>query len=152
MYPANELRLFYLPAEYDQHNRPIINLFNILLTCTLVTILLSGLGLYALSQLTVSSRTREVGIRKAIGASQKQISRALLWDQCKPFLYGLLLACPLGYLLSELSLQYLSARISLPVWIFAVVPIAALLIACFTVLLNIRKAAATDPLTVLAQE
>lgn len=99
----------------------------------LVAGLLSCLGLVGLAAAIAEQRTKEIGIRKAMGASTADVLRLLLWQFTQPVLAANLLAWPVaGYLMSR-WLHGFAYHVGLSAWLFVAAAITALLIALATV-------------------
>jgi len=99
----------------------------------LVALLLAGLGLFGLAGFTVERRTREIGVRKAMGADTGSVVRLLLWQFAKPVLWANVLAWPVaGYIMYRWLLGF-AYRIDLEPWPFIASSLVALAIAMVTV-------------------
>ena len=73
---------------------------------------LSTMGLFGVAAFMAAQRTREIGIRKVMGASTLQIIKLLIWQFSKPVIWGLLFALPLTYLVSGLYLDFFADRLA----------------------------------------
>lgn len=120
--------------------------------CALIAIALSCLGLFALTAATAERRTREIGVRKALGARTSAIVRLLLWQFTRPVLWGALLAWPVAAWTMHRWLQGFAYRIDLPLWLFPLAAAAALGIAVLTVAAHTIAVARTPPVTALRYE
>ncbi len=98
-----------------------------------IAVFLACLGLFGLSVFTVHRRTKEIGIRKAMGAGSGDILRLLLWQFTQPVLWANLLAWPIGALALNRWLHGFAYHVDLEPWMFAAAGVAALVIALFTV-------------------
>jgi putative ABC transport system permease protein len=99
----------------------------------LVALLLAGLGLFGLAGFTVERRTREIGVRKAMGANTGAVVRLLLWQFAKPVLWANVLAWPVaGYVMYRWLMGF-AYRIELGVGPFVVASLVALGVAMITV-------------------
>lgn len=99
----------------------------------LVALLLAGLGLFGLAGFTVERRTREIGVRKAMGAETGDVLRLLMWQFAKPVLWANVLAWPVaGYIMYRWLLGF-AYRIELEPWVFVASSLVALAIAMVTV-------------------
>jgi ABC-type antimicrobial peptide transport system permease subunit len=117
-----------------------------------ITILLSCLGLFAVALLIIEQRTKEIGIRKILGASIPGIILAISRSFIKLVLIALAIALPLAWLgLREWLAQY-TIRTEISPWVFAGVGVAALLIALGTVSFHSIKAALANPVNALRSE
>jgi putative ABC transport system permease protein len=117
-----------------------------------IAVLLSGLGLFGLAAFTVERRTKEIGVRKAMGASKTDVARLLLWSFSRPVLWANLIAWPLGWWALRLWLEGFSRHIGLQPWMFLASAAAALLIALATVLAHTLRVASAKPTLALRYE
>jgi putative ABC transport system permease protein len=124
----------------------------VFLTFTLITIFIACLGLFGLASYTVSKRTKEIGIRKVLGASVNQIVVLLSQDFIKLILMSIVIASPLAYYLMSQWLQNFAYRIEISWWVFALSGILALLIAFITISYQAIKAAWANPVEALRNE
>ena len=115
-------------------------------------ILISCLGLFGLTAYTVERRTKEIGIRKILGSGYLRIISLLSIDFTKMVLISILIALPVGIILSQNWLDGFAYRVQLQWWFFLLPALSALLIAWLTVGLNTIKAAYTNPLQSLRDE
>lgn len=115
-------------------------------------ILIACLGLFASASFTVKSRTREIGIRKVMGAEILEILRLLLWRFSKPVLLANVLAWPLSHIAMTHWLSGFVYRIDLTPMIFIGSGLVALCIAWVTVGSTVTKAASQKPVLVLRHQ
>ncbi|GAB3340631.1 ABC transporter permease [Larkinella ripae] len=117
-----------------------------------VAILLSCMGLFAVAMMVIEQRTKEIGIRKVMGASIASIIVVLSRDFVKLVLIALLIAGPLSWFLMNTWLSNYRERIAISLWVFAGVGLAAILIALATVSFQTIKAALVNPVKSLRSE
>ena len=117
-----------------------------------IAILVSCLGLFGLVAFTAERKTKEIGIRKVLGASRLAIMRILSASFVSTILLAILLAIPAGYYLADGWLQNFAYSINLNWWIFAFAGLMALLIAWLTVSFQTLKAASINPVECLRHE
>jgi putative ABC transport system permease protein len=119
---------------------------------TLLAILISCLGIFGLASFVAEQRTKEIGVRKVLGASVfncwKLLSKDFLWLVC----ISLLIATPLGWYLMNGWLQNFEYRATISWWIFAVSGSGALVITLVTVSFQSIKAAMMNPVKSLRTE
>jgi putative ABC transport system permease protein len=115
-------------------------------------IFLAVLGLLGLSAWTVQRRTREIGIRKAMGAGTGDIMRMLLWSFSKPVLWASVLAWPLAAWLMYRWLGGFAYRVPLGWWWLPVATGIALTVALLTVSVHSLIAARAPPVQSLRHE
>jgi putative ABC transport system permease protein len=101
--------------------------------CSALAVLIACLGLFALSAYTTERRTKEIGIRKVMGASTPDIVRLLVWQFTVPVLWAIASALPLAYLVMDNWLHQFAYRVDLSLWTFVLAAVAALAIAWLTV-------------------
>ena len=119
---------------------------------SLVAVLLAGLGLFGLAGFTVERRTREIGLRKAMGAQTGDVARLLMWQFAKPVLWANVLAWPVaGYVMYRWLLGF-AYRVDLEPWLFAAASVTALAIAMLTVSTHSILVARANPVTALRYE
>jgi len=98
-----------------------------------LAIFLACLGLVGLSLSAAQRRTKEIGIRKALGASTRQILALLLWQLSRPVLLANLVAWPIAWWLMRRWLNGFAERIPLPLWLFPAAGLIALALALLSV-------------------
>ncbi|WP_460637317.1 ABC transporter permease [Larkinella harenae] len=117
-----------------------------------LSILLACLGLLGLSAYTTAQRTKEIGIRKVLGASVTNIVLMLSRDFLKLVLVAIVLASPLAWWAMNQWLQDFAYRIDIVWWVFAVAALIAIGIAFLTVSFQSLKAALMNPVRSLRSE
>lgn len=119
---------------------------------TLLTIIISCLGLYSLSAYTAKIRTKEIGIRKVLGASATLISGLMLKDFLKLVLIAFIIASPLVYVAMQRWLQDFSYHIEIQWWVFALAFLLIILITILTISYQSIRAARANPVDSLRSE
>jgi putative ABC transport system permease protein len=117
-----------------------------------LAILISCLGLFGLASFVAEKRTKEIGIRKVLGASVYNLWKMLSVEFVVLVGISLVIAFPLAYYYMNKWLENYQYRTSLPWWVFAVAGIGALLITLFTVSFQSIKAAVANPVKSLRSE
>jgi putative ABC transport system permease protein len=112
----------------------------------------SLINIAGLASFTASQRTKEIGIRKVLGASFSGILVLLNKDFAKRVLVANLIAWPLAYYAMNKWLQNFAYRIKISIWVFLVSAAAALFIALFTVSYQTIRAARSEPVDSLRYE
>jgi putative ABC transport system permease protein len=118
----------------------------------IIAILLSCLGLFALSTLSVQQRVKEIGIRKVLGASVSGIAALVSKDFLKLVLIALLIASPLAWWIMHSWLNGFAYRIAVSWWMFLLTALIAILIAVAAVSFHAVKAAVANPVKSLRTE
>jgi ABC-type antimicrobial peptide transport system permease subunit len=119
---------------------------------SLIAVLISCLGLYGLSLFMIENRTKEIGVRKVLGASVPGILKLFYNDFSKLILLSALIACPLAWYGMNRWLQNFAYRIDISWWIFMLSGGIALVIALVTISFQAVKAATTNPVESLKYE
>jgi putative ABC transport system permease protein len=119
---------------------------------SLLAIIISCMGLFAISSILILQRTKEIGIRKVNGASSFTVMLMLLKDFALLVFISFVIACPVGYYAISKWLQGFAYHINLGWWIFACSGTAALLIACLTVCWQSWQVARKNPVEALRYE
>jgi putative ABC transport system permease protein len=130
----------------DQRIGKIINSF------TVVALFIACLGLFGMASFSAEQRTKEIGIRKVLGATVPEITFSLIREFGKWVLLANLIAWPLAYFTMNRMLEAYAYRINLDVWIFLVASVAALILAVATVSYQSIRAALTNPVKTLRYE
>ena len=119
---------------------------------TIVAIVIACLGLFGLASFTAEQRTKEIGIRKVLGASVHGLVSLLSKEFLKLVIIAVVIATPLAWYFMNGWLQDFVYRISLNWWVFAISGVVALLIALLTVSFQAVKAAIANPVKSLRTE
>jgi putative ABC transport system permease protein len=119
---------------------------------TLLTLVISCLGLFGLTSYSVENRTREIGIRKAIGASVQSIVIMLSSEFAKWVVLANIVAWPIAWYAMNKWLQYFAYRVDVTIWPFVYAGFAAFLIALLTVSWQAIRAATANPVEALRYE
>jgi putative ABC transport system permease protein len=133
---------------YDNEQR----LGQILLIATFLSILIACLGLLALSAFIIQQRTKEIGIRKILGASVGGIVALLSKDFLKLVFIALIIATPFAWYVMDNWLQDFAYRVEIQWWVFALAGVASIAITFITVSSQSLKAALTNPVDSLKNE
>ncbi|HRP54864.1 ABC transporter permease [Agriterribacter sp.] len=130
----------------EQKTGTILNIFAVL------TIFVACLGLFGLATFTAEQHTKEIGIRKVLGASVTQVTQMLSKEFLKLVLIASLIAFPVAWWGMNKWLQSFAYRIDISWWVFAIAGLAALAIALLTVSFQAIKAAVANPVKALRSE
>ena len=142
----------FLDETFERLYRTEQRLGKIFVYFTLVAIFIAGLGLFGLASFTVDQRTKEIGIRKILGASVPNVALLLSKEFTKWVILANVVAWPLAYYVMNKWLQSFAYRIEVHVWIFLVSGVTALLISLLTVSSKAIKAAIANPVKALRYE
>ena len=119
---------------------------------TSLSIFIACLGLFGLVAFTAQQRTKEIGIRKVLGANVAEIVKLLSADFLRLVLIAVIVASPIAWLAMNQWLQDFAYRIDIPWWVFVVAGTSALAIAIITVSIQAVKAAIANPVKSLRTE
>lgn len=136
-------------AQFYQEEQKIAQIVN---TATAIAILISCLGLFGLVSFTTSQRTKEIGIRKVLGAGVLSIVSLLSKDFLKLVVIAIVIASPIAWFAMHKWLQDFAYRIDIAWWIFVVSGVLAMLIALLTVSYQSIRAAIANPIESLRTE
>ncbi|HEV9038012.1 MAG TPA: ABC transporter permease [Puia sp.] len=117
-----------------------------------LTIFVACLGLFGLATFTAAERTREIGIRKVLGAGTSSIVTLLSKDFLRLVALAFLIAAPVAWLVMNKWLQDFAYRITIPWWIFAITGVLVTLITLLTIGFRALKAASANPVDSLHTE
>jgi len=117
-----------------------------------VALSLALIGLFGLAAFMAAQRTKEIGVRKVLGASSLQIARLLVWQFSKPVLWALLIALPAAYFASSTYLDFFADRIASPVPILLIAGLVAVLLAWATIAGHAIRIARSNPILALRYE
>ena len=123
----------------------------IIYTATGLSIIICCLGLFGLAHLATRLRTKEIGIRKVLGASVTEIASHMSAGFIRLVLIAIVIAAPVAWYLMNQWLQNFAYRISINVWVFVTAAVTAILIALLTTGLQAIKAAKANPVKALRQ-
>jgi hypothetical protein len=119
---------------------------------TVIAVFISCLGLFGLASFTAERRTKELGVRKVLGASVSDLVTLLCGDFTKLIFIALLVGTPLAYFITQAFLAQYVYRTPVHLWIFAATGIGILALAIVTVIFQSLKAAVTNPVNSLRSE
>jgi putative ABC transport system permease protein len=112
-------------------------------------IFIAVLGLVGLAAHAAVTRTREIGIRKAVGGGRREIMRLLLWQFSRPVLLANVIAWPVAYYVMGAWLQGFARRVELDWWVFAGAAVATLAVAIAAVSMHTWVMAGARPVEAL---
>jgi putative ABC transport system permease protein len=151
-FPKDPFDYFFLDESFGQQYKADMLFGTVFGIFSFLAILIACFGLLGLSAYNVLQRTKEIGIRKVLGATVNSILILLSRDFLKLILLALVLAIPLGWFVMSRWLQDYAFRINIGWWVFAIAGIAALVIALITICIQSLKAATKNPVQSLKTE
>jgi ABC-type antimicrobial peptide transport system permease subunit len=150
--PGKDFKASFLDENTDNWYNDEKKLSMLLAICSVIAIVLSCLGLFALALLMIQQRIKEIGVRKVLGASVFNINTLLVKDFLKLVLIAILIASPLAWWTMGKWLQELPYHITLNAWLFLCIGCIAILISLLTVSFHTIKAAMSNPVKSLRTE
>ncbi|MEP7233483.1 MAG: ABC transporter permease [Ginsengibacter sp.] len=151
-FPKDPFDYYFLDESFGQQYKADILFGKVFGVFAFLAILIACFGLLGLSAYNVLQRTKEIGVRKVLGASLQSILVLLSRDFLKLVFISLLLAVPVGWFIMYKWLQDYAYRINIGWWVFAIAGAAALLIAIITICIQVLKAAEKNPVKSLRTE
>jgi putative ABC transport system permease protein len=146
------MRRRFLDQAVRQAYADVLILSTVIAVCAGIALVIACIGLFALAAFTAEQRTKEIGVRKALGAGTTDLVRLLLWQFTKPVLVACLIASPLAWLVMRRWLEGFPERVGQPPWLFAASAAAAVLIAWLTVGAHTLIMARARPVSALRYE
>ncbi len=150
--PTRPFDYFFADENFDRLYQAQDRLVTVASAFALLAILIACLGLFGLASLMVGQRTKEIGVRKVLGASTARITLLLSTDFSKLIAVAFVVGAPVAYFAMERWLQDFAYRVEISWWIFLIAGLAALGIAFLTVSYQSIKAALANPVDVLRHE
>ncbi|GAJ10194.1 unnamed protein product, partial [marine sediment metagenome] len=143
--PEVPLESFFLDADFNRQYREEERLGRVAGTFTVMGLCVACLGLLGLASFTAAQRTKEIGIRKVLGASVPGILLLLSRHYLKSILVANIIAWPLAWWAMDLWLNRFVTQMSIHIWPFLLAGAGTLLIALITVSVQSVRAAIANP-------
>jgi putative ABC transport system permease protein len=150
--PDQPIRYTFLDESFANMYADVQRTGHIFTTFAILAIVIACLGLFALSAFMAEQRSKEIGIRKVLGASVSGITTLLSFDFVKLVAVAILIASPIAWWAMNKWLQGFAYHEPLQWWIFVTAGLAAILIALITVSFQSVKAALMNPVKSLKAE
>ncbi len=150
--PYRPFEYHFLEEDYNALYSADMRLGNVLNIFTGIAIVLACIGLFGLSAYSIQQRTKEIGIRKVLGASVSGIVVLLSKEFVQLVIISMLIAFPVAWWAMSKWLQDFAYRITISPWMFAIAGVAALLITVLTVSIRSVKTALSNPVKSLRTE
>ncbi len=152
IFPNIPFEYTYLEEDFDrmhQQEQRISQLFNLFAG---ILLFISCLGLFGLSTFTVERRTKEIDIRKVLGANIQMIVRLLTRDFLILVLISFFIAIPIIWYVMQRWLEGYAYKVEIEWWMYGTAGLLALMIAIFTVSFQSVRAAMANPVKALRNE
>ena len=151
-YPMSSYAYIFKNDENRMQYADVEKWKQVILFGAMLTIFISCIGLFGLSVLSAEKRRKEIGVRKVLGASVKDIVTNLSADFIKLVIIALAVASPLAYLAANKWLQNFPYRIIISWWLFAIAALMVIMIALVTISFRAIRAAMANPVKSLRTE
>ncbi len=150
--PNRPFSYYFLDESFDKQYSTEERFGKLFLNFAILAIIISCLGLLGLASYSTMQRTKEIGIRKVLGASVSNIVNLLSLDFLILVIISFIIAAPLAWFFMYKWLQDFAYHTNLSFWVFALSGVCALAIALFTVSFQAIKAAISNPVKSLRTE
>lgn len=150
--PGKPFAYFYLGDAYDALNRSEERLGSIVGIFTLIALFMCGMGLFSLAAFSAERRTKEIGVRKVLGAGVDNIVLLLSKDFLKLVLIGYLIAAPVAYLVMHQWLNNFAYRTNVGVGTLILAGVLTLALVLISTSFQAINAALKDPVKTLRSE
>jgi len=151
-FPADPFNYYFLDELFDQQYKADQSFGKVFGLFAFLAIIIACFGLLGLSAYNVLQRTKEIGIRKVLGASVQNVLYILSKDFITLVLIAFVIAVPVTWFVMHNWLEDFAYRINIQIWVFAVAGLLAILIALLTIGIQALKAAVANPVKSLRTE
>jgi putative ABC transport system permease protein len=150
--PDQPIRYTFLDEQFANMYADVQRTGSIFTSFAVLAVIIACLGLFALSAFMAEQRSKEIGIRKVLGATVTNITGLLSIDFVKLVLIAIVIASPIAWYGMNKWLQDFAYKAPISWWIFALAGFTAIIIALFTVSFQSVKAALMNPVKSLKSE
>jgi predicted permease len=150
--PGYPFEYRFLDDEFDKLFKSEMLISKLSRLFAILTVIISCLGLFGLAAYTAERRTREIGIRKVLGATVSSVVTLLSGDFMKLVCIAIVIAWPIAWYVMNKWLQDYAYKINIQWWMFALAGLLALVIATLTVSSQAIRAAVANPVKSLRTE
>jgi putative ABC transport system permease protein len=150
--PNVKMNYSFMDQDFDATYRAEQRVGTIFIVFTSLAIIIACLGLFGLAAYAAEQRTKEIGIRKILGAKVSTIAVMLSFDFIKLVFIAILISLPAGWFLMNKWLQDFAYRVNIQWWILSLAGVLAIFIAFITISFQSIKAALSNPVDSLRSE
>ena len=143
--PSSNFRYDFLDEQFAKMHKSVEGTAKLFNAFALLAISIACLGLFSLTTFIAERRSKEIGIRKVLGASIASVTRLMSWEFLRLVLVAILIATPIGWYLMHRWLEDFAYHIQLNWYIFFAAGLIALTIASLTIIYQSIKAALSNP-------
>lgn len=152
VFPNRPLDYNFLDQEFEEQYRNDERRGQIFTLFSIITIIIAGLGLLGLASFTTEQRTKEIGIRKVVGANVHEIIFLVSKDFLKLIMISIVLAVPVAYFFMAKWLENFAYQTKISYISFIMASLAAIIIALITISFHTTAAALSNPVDALKEE
>ncbi|MCK5102825.1 MAG: ABC transporter permease [Cyclobacteriaceae bacterium] len=150
--PTMDFDYTFLNEEFDHQYNSELKFREVFLIFTIVAIFIACLGLFGLSSFSILQRTKEIGIRKILGAGIFTILKMLMKGYMKLIILSCIISFPIVYYFSKTWLNNFAYRIDISIWYFFIPSLIVLVIAIITIGFQTVRTALANPVDALRYE
>jgi putative ABC transport system permease protein len=150
--PERPFEYIFLDDDLDQLYKTEWRTGHLMSAFSILSIIIACLGLFGLVAFSAEQRTKEIGIRKVLGASSSRIIFAYSKEFTKWVILANVIAWPIAYYVMNKWLENFAYRMSISLWTFVLAAVLALLIALITITFQVIRAALANPVDSLRHE
>ncbi|MCE7066098.1 ABC transporter permease [Dyadobacter sp. CY326] len=151
-YPGNDFSYFFMDEQFNRQYKDDRTFGKITSFFSLLAVLIASLGIFGLSSYTISQRTKEIGVRKVLGANVSSIVSLLSIDFLKLVIVAIVIGSPIAWFGVTHWLDDFAYKIEIEWWMFVLAALIAITIAVLTVSSQAIKAALMNPAKSLKSE
>ncbi len=152
LFPGRPFEYSFLDKRYDAIYRSDKEALSLITMLSGIAVFISCLGLFGLVSLSAEQRTKEMGIRKVLGASVSEIVLMMTYEYSRWIFIAVLIAWPLGWYVMMQWLENFAYRIELKWWMFATATAIAVFIAVTLIVWRVVRVAKRNPVDSLRYE
>lgn len=152
LFPDDYFDYQIIQSDLMKKYKSDIFIYKIVVSFSVISVLLSCIGLFALSWAMVQSRTKEIGIRKVVGATYTDVVNLLTWSFTKRIALAFFVASLIGYYLMDRWLMAFMKRITLDLSVFALSALVMVAVSALALSVQTVKAALTNPVDEIRNE
>lgn len=152
IFPESPFEYYFLEDVYNLQYEKEEKFVKLLGIFTLLALIIAGMGLYALAAFSTAQRTKEIGVRKVLGASMKSILFNLGWNFIRLVLIASIFALPLAYFFLQNWLENFAYQMNISVFLFLIPLLFILFFTITTIAYHILRVANSNPVKSLKYE
>ncbi len=152
LFPNDPFNYSFLDEEFNQKFINEIQFTRVVNAFAVISLIIAGLGLFGLSSFSILQRTKEIGIRKVLGASANRISRMILSEYLVLIAVAYIISVPVLYFVADSWLANYASRVALDILFFVLPLIVSMIIGLLSVIFQTTKATSQNPVKSLRYE